>query len=67
MIASDDPSCSVTCVHHSNDSRGIVYDHTMFIVQATKVDVIKLFSVSLVKKLEGLFFNGLYNGSYSKY
>jgi hypothetical protein len=54
MITSDDPSCSVTCDRHSNDSRGIIYDHTMFIVQATKVDVIKLFSVSLVKKARGV-------------
>jgi hypothetical protein len=32
---SDFPSCGVTCDRHSDDSSGVIYDHNMFIVQAT--------------------------------
>jgi len=35
MIVSDTPSCGITYAHHSDDSRGIIYDRNMFIVQAT--------------------------------
>ncbi len=34
MILSDAPSCSITYNCHFNNSRGIIYDHNMFIVQA---------------------------------
>jgi len=43
MIVSDAPYCGVTYNRHSDDSRGIIYDRNMFIVQATGVYVIKMF------------------------
>jgi hypothetical protein len=39
MIISDTPSCGINYDRHSDDSRGIIYDHTMFIVQATDNDI----------------------------
>ncbi len=35
IIVSDAPSCVITYGHYSDDSRGIIYDCIMFIVQAT--------------------------------
>ncbi len=35
MIIRDAPSCGITYNHHSNKSRGVIYNNTMFIVQAT--------------------------------
>ncbi len=35
MIVSDAPSCGVTYHHHSDDSRGVIYDHNIFLIQAT--------------------------------
>jgi hypothetical protein len=36
-IVSDAPNCGVTYNHHSDDTRGVIYDCNMFIVQATGV------------------------------
>jgi hypothetical protein len=32
---SDAPSCGITYGHHSDDSRGVIYDRNVFIKQAT--------------------------------
>ncbi len=37
MIVSDAPSSGITYNHHSDDSRGVIYDRNMFIVQATEL------------------------------
>ncbi len=42
MIVSDAPSCGVTYDRHSDDSRGIIYDRTMFMVQDTE-EVVYIF------------------------
>ncbi len=34
-IMNDAPNCGITYDHHSDDSRGIICDLNMFIVQAT--------------------------------
>ncbi len=36
MTASDAPSCGITYDHHSDDSRGVIYDCNVFIIQATE-------------------------------
>ncbi len=36
MIISDAPSCGVIYDHHYDNSKGIIYDHNLFIVQATE-------------------------------
>ncbi len=36
-IVSDAPSCGVTYNHHSDDSRGIIFNHYKFIVEANDV------------------------------
>jgi len=33
--AIDAPSCGITYGHHSDDSRGVIYDRNIFIKQAT--------------------------------
>jgi hypothetical protein len=33
MTASDAPSCGFTYDHHSDDSRGVIYDRNIFIIQ----------------------------------
>ncbi len=50
MIKIDIPSYGVTYDHHSDDSRGIIYDQNMFIVQAKKVEYTKLFMIILIKR-----------------
>ncbi len=32
---SDAPSCGITYGHHSDDSRGVIYDRNIFIKQTT--------------------------------
>jgi hypothetical protein len=34
MTVSDTPRCGVTYKRDSDDSRGVIYDHNIFIIQA---------------------------------
>ncbi len=43
MIVNDAPSCGITYDCHSDDSRGIIYDSIMFIIQGTGVNDVKHF------------------------
>ncbi len=49
-IISDVPSCVVTYSCHSDNSRGIIYDCNIFIVQAAVVDLLKEFEEVLFPK-----------------
>ncbi len=40
---SDTPGSGITYDHHSDDSKGIIYDRNMFIVQATGVRYLSLY------------------------
>ncbi len=35
MTVSDAPSCGIICNCHSDESRGVIYSHNIFIVQGT--------------------------------
>jgi hypothetical protein len=53
MLVSNFPSFGFTFDNHSDDSRGIIYDRNMFIVQPTGVNVLLSFVTILsVNKLE---------------
>ncbi len=42
-IVSDASDCCVTCDIHSDDSSYVIYDHNMFIVQATEGQKLECF------------------------
>ena len=47
-IIRDTPSCGVTYDCHSDDSRGIIYNHNIFIIQAAEI---KTFFVAILLQI----------------
>jgi len=47
-LVSYDPSCGVTYDHHSDDSRGLIYDRNIFIIHDT--DLVSNVTMVLVTK-----------------
>jgi hypothetical protein len=48
MIISDTTVWSITYDRHSDESRGVTYDHNIFIVQTTGANVIKVRGLTFV-------------------